>query len=326
MSELYPLKFKTIFKDKIWGGQKIRTVLGKDFGNLPNCGETWEISGVPGNVSIVSEGSLMGESLAELLSKYKGQLVGNNVYEKFGDRFPLLVKFIDANDDLSIQVHPDDELAQKRHDSFGKTEMWYVFQADKEAKLVSGFNQPMSREKYLEFFEAGKLTDILNYEEVHQDDVFFLPAGRVHTIGKGLLLAEIQQTSDVTYRIYDFNRVDDQGNHRELHVDDALDAIAYNYYQEYKTKYQDKKNEPVPLVSCEYFTTNKLMFDQSVQRNLEKIDSFKIYVCMEGAMEIIHDKGSTSLKKGEAALVPAVLKHYELKPVGSFKALESYID
>ncbi len=204
--------------------------------------------------------------------------------------------------------------------------MWYVFQADKKAKLVSGFNQPMSREKYLEFFEAGKLTDILNYEEVHQDDVFFLPAGRVHTIGKGLLLAEIQQTSDVTYRIYDFDRVDDQGNHRELHVDDALDTIDYNYYQEYKTKYQDKKNEPVPLVACEYFTTNKLMFDQSVQRNLENIDSFKIYVCMEGVMEIIHDKGSASLKMGEAALVPAVLKHYELKPVGSFKALESYID
>lgn len=325
MSVLYPLKFKTIFKDKIWGGQKIKTVLGKDFGNLPNCGETWEISGVNGNVSVVSEGELEGQDLATLLQKYKGELVGNNVYQRFGNEFPLLVKFIDANDDLSIQVHPDDTLAKKRHNSFGKTEMWYVFQADEGSKLVSGFNQHLDREKYLDYFNNGKLTDILNYEEVNPDDVFFLPAGRVHTIGKGLLLAEIQQTSDITYRIYDFDRVDDQGNKRELHVEEALDAIDYNFYDAYKTKYDDKKNDIVPLVSCEYFTTNKLMFDQKVVRDQSDKDSFVIYVCMEGGMDIITEQYTTRVQKGEAALIPAAIKQYTLQPVGSFKALESYI-
>jgi mannose-6-phosphate isomerase len=225
MTALYPLKFKTIFKDKIWGGQKIKTYLGKDFGSLPNCGETWEISGVKTDVSVVDGGALNGESLADLLEQYKDELVGKKIYNHFGNIFPLLVKFIDANDWLSIQVHPNDELAKKRHNSFGKTEMWYIIESDPGSTLIAGFNQQIDEKIYLEKLNSGHLMDILNKETADAGDVFFLPAGRVHTIGKGLLLAEIQQTSDITYRIYDFDRVDDKGNKRELHTQEALAAL-----------------------------------------------------------------------------------------------------
>lgn len=325
MKELYPLKFRTIFKDKLWGGEKIKTILGKDFSPLPNCGETWEISGVEGNISEVAEGPLAGKNLKTLIQQYRADLVGKSVYDKFGDEFPLLVKFIDANADLSIQVHPDDELAKKRHNSFGKTEMWYIFQADEGSKLISGFNQPITKEKYLETFNAGKLTDILNEEPVQADDVFFLPAGRVHTIGKGLLLAEIQQTSDITYRIYDFERTDAQGNKRELHVEEALDAIDYQHYDAYKTKYEPKKNEPVQLAACPYFVTNRLEYTQSTERNYQELDSFVIYVCMEGQAEIIADGKGYSMQKGDAYLIPASLQQVNLVTDSGFKMLESYV-
>jgi len=226
MSALYPLKFKTIFKDKIWGGQKIKTYLHKDFSPLPNCGETWEISGVKSDVSVVNGGALDGETLADLLEQFKGELVGEKVYAHFGNIFPLLVKFIDANDDLSIQVHPNDELAKKRHNSFGKTEMWYVIESDPGSTLISGFNKEMTQQEYLDKLNSGHIMDILNRENANAGDVFFLPAGRVHTIGKGLLVAEIQQTSDITYRIYDFDRVDANGHKRELHTQEALAAYA----------------------------------------------------------------------------------------------------
>ncbi|MDF9801013.1 mannose-6-phosphate isomerase [Catalinimonas alkaloidigena] len=325
MTKLYPLKFRTIFKDKIWGGKKIKTILDKDFSPLPNCGETWEISGVEGNISEVAEGALAGKNLKELIQQYQGKLVGERVYTKFQDEFPLLVKFIDANDDLSIQVHPDDALAKQRHNSFGKTEMWYIFQADEGSKLISGFNQPMSKEKYLEAFNSGKLTEILNQEPVKADDVFFLPAGRVHTIGKGLLLAEIQQTSDITYRIYDFDRTDAQGNKRELHVEEALDAIDYQHYDDYKTKYEPKLNEAVRLASCPYFETYRIEADQTMERNYQGLDSFVIYVCMEGEAEIIADGKGYSVKKGDSYLVPASIQHTKLTTSSKFKMLESYV-
>jgi len=325
MVELYPLKFKTIFKDKIWGGQKIKTVLNKDYGNLPNCGETWEISGVKGNISIVREGSLAGKDLQHLLMEYQGKLVGEHVYKKFGNEFPLLVKFIDANDDLSVQVHPDDKLAKKRHNSFGKTEMWYIFQADDDATLNAGFNRPLTREQYLDYVQKGQLMDILNIEHVKSDDVYFLPAGRVHYIGKGCLLAEIQQTSDVTYRIYDFDRRDDHGNKRELHTDESLDAIDFTYHNDYKSEYQDRENEVVKLVSCEYFTTNKLHCNKLIERDFSKLDSFVIYVCMEGGLVLDYGDGNIDLQKGEAVLVPAVISKISMIPKGEFKVLESYI-
>ncbi len=325
MPELYPLKFKTIFKDKIWGGQKIKTILGKDFGDLPNCGETWEISGVNGNISVVKEGPLEGQNLQSLVSEYKERLVGQKTFEKYGDEFPLLVKFIDANDDLSVQVHPDDALAARRHDSFGKTEMWYIFQADEGAKLNSGFNRPLTREKYLEYFNNGKLMEILNIEDVKADDVYFLPAGRVHFIGKGCLLAEIQQSSDVTYRMYDFDRTDDKGNKRELHTKESLDAIDFSYHDKYKTPYVDKKNEIVPLVSCKYFTTNKLHYTTMLDRDHSELDSFVIYVCMEGGLSMRYHGKFIEIQKGDAVLVPAEIDHLTLIPKGEFKMLESYI-
>ncbi|MFP4091217.1 MAG: type I phosphomannose isomerase catalytic subunit [Cyclobacteriaceae bacterium] len=325
MTKLYPLKFRTIFKDKIWGGEKIKTILGKDFAPLPNCGETWEISGVEGNISEVAEGPLAGKNLKELIQQYQAELVGGSVYKKFGDEFPLLVKFIDANDDLSIQVHPDDALAKQRHNSFGKTEMWYIFQADKGAKLISGFNQPMSREKYLEAFESGRLTDILNEEPVQAGDVFFLPAGRVHTIGKGLLLAEIQQTSDITDRIYDFDRTDAQGNKRELHVEQALDAIDYQQYDEYKTRYEARQNEPVKLAACPYFETYRLDFTRSTKRNYQGLDSFVIYVCMEGKAEIVAEGKVYPMRKGDAYLIPASITQVQLTTDRGFNMLESFV-
>jgi len=325
MNNLYPLKFKTIFKDKIWGGNKIKTVLGKEFAPLPNCGETWEISGVKSDVSVVANGPLSGTSLANLLESNKGALVGQKVYERFGNEFPLLVKFIDANEDLSIQVHPDDELAKKRHNSFGKTEMWYVLQADEGSSLISGFNRKLDKEVYLEKFNTGKLTDILNKEEVKADDVFFLPAGRVHTIGKGLLIAEIQQTSDITYRIYDFDRVDDKGNKRELHVEEALDAIDFNFYDQYKTSYAKTKNQVVKAVSCPFFTTNILDYSESANRDYSKLDSFVIHVCVEGSYSLKYNEGELAVQKGDCILIPASEKEVQLETSGGFKILESFI-
>jgi len=327
MSEtLYPLKFKTIYKDKIWGGQKINTYLHKDFGDLPNCGETWEISGVKSDVSVVDGGALEGESLADLLEQYGAELVGKKVYDHFGNIFPLLVKFIDANEDLSIQVHPDDKLAKERHNSFGKTEMWYVIEADPGSTLIAGFNQELTQEKYLEVFNSGHLTDVLNKEDVSAGDVFFLPAGRVHTIGKGLLIAEIQQTSDITYRIYDFDRVDDKGNKRELHVEEALAAIDYKLYPEYKTKYTPEKNETVHLVTCPYFTTNILDFTENTSKDYSGLDSFVIHVCVEGAYTIKHNGEAYPVKMGECILLPKTIDRIELETTSGFKILESYIE
>lgn len=323
---LYPLKFTPIFKEKLWGGEKLRTVLHKSCASFTHCGESWELSGVKNNESVVAAGELKGKSISDLIREFKEQLVGQKVYKKFHEEFPLLVKFIDANEDLSIQVHPDDELAQKRHNSFGKTEMWYIMQADEGAKLIAGFNQPMSREKYLEYFESGKLTEILNQEEVKAGDTFFIPAGRVHTIGKGILLAEIQQTSDVTYRIYDFERTDAQGNQRELHVEEALDAIDYKHYDSYKSHYEDKLNEAVNLADCQYFTTNKLNFDESLLRSYAELDSFVIYVVTEGKLQLVYnEKERMDAQKGDVLLIPAVLDKVLLNPSGKCKVLEAYI-
>ena len=326
MSSLYPLKFKTIYKDKIWGGQKIKTYLHKDFGALPNCGETWEISGVKSDVSVVANGDLEGESLAVLLEKYKDELVGKKVYDHFGNIFPLLVKFIDANEDLSIQVHPDDELAKKRHNSFGKTEMWYVIEADPGSTLIAGFNKELTEQEYVDKFNSGHLTDVLNKEDVTAGDVFFLPAGRVHTIGKGLLIAEIQQTSDITYRIYDFDRVDDKGDRRELHTEEALAAIDYKYYPEYKTSYEPEMNQTVKLVSCPYFTTNLLDFTESTSKDYSNLDSFVIYVCVDGGFTVKYDGAHYPVTIGDCILLPKSVDKVELETTGGFKILESYIE
>lgn len=326
MEGLYPLKFTPIYKDKIWGGNKIKSLLNKDFGNLPNCGESWELSGVEGNVSVVSNGFLSGNTLEELIEVYMGDLVGDQTFDDFGIEFPLLIKFIDANDDLSIQVHPGDEMSKKRHNAFGKTEMWYVMQADLGSKLQSGFNQEVDQEKYLGKLENNELTDILNFEEVTAGDVFFIPAGRVHAIGKGILLAEIQQTSDITYRIYDYDRRDDQGNPRELHTELALDAIDFTVFPEYKSKYKLIPNETVELVKCGYFTTNLLDLNDIVEKDYIQLDSFVIYICLEGVLQIETESGSETVQKGETILIPASIENVLLKPISTFvKLLEVYI-
>jgi len=319
------LKFDPIYKEKIWGGQKIHTELGKDYGHLANCGESWEVSGVPGDVSVVATGPFKGQSLTDLLHMYKGELVGEKVYEKFGDIFPLLVKFIDANDDLSVQVHPDDKLAAERHNSFGKTEMWYIIQADEGAGLISGFNRTLTKDTYLEYFRAGKIMEILNREKAKKGDVFFLPAGRVHTIGKGLLLAEIQQTSDITYRIFDFNRKDKYGKTRELHTEEAVDAFDYTHYNEYKTACSPRINEPVVIAECPYFTTTLLHYNQTVSRTYEELDSFVILLCTEGGMTVKSAFGEIIVCKGETILVPAIIDSVELIPEESFNVLETFI-
>lgn len=324
---LYPLTFETIYKDKIWGGQKINTILGKDFSPLPNCGETWEVSDVEGNVSVVKEGSLQGKTLRELVEQYKEELVGKHVYDQYGNRFPLLIKFIDANDDLSIQVHPDDALAAKRNSGFGKTEMWYIMQADEGAKLNSGFNREVTKEEYVQAVADNTIQDILNIEPAQPGDVFFLPAGRVHYIGKGLLLAEIQQTSDTTYRIYDFDRVDaTTGQKRELHTDLAVDAIDYQHYDHYKTQYEKKLNESVNAVTSNYFVTNVLNFEQEVEHDYSHIDSFVILICVGGSLAIEAAGGySVPLKMGQCALIPASVNNVTLVPDGSMTVLETYV-
>lgn len=326
MSGLYPLKFKPVYHDKIWGGNRLRTVLGKDYGTLPNCGESWEVSGVEGNISEVQNGFLEGNSLQELVEIYMGDLVGDKIYKRFGDEFPLLIKFIDAEQDLSVQVHPNDELSKKRHNAYGKTEMWYVVAAEKGALINSGFNQEVTKEKYLDYFNQGKLSELLHYDEVFPGDVFFIPAGRVHAIGKGALVAEIQQTSDVTYRIFDYNRKDKNGNERELHTDLALDAISFDYKENYKTVYQSVKNSSSEIVSCEYFTTNLLEFDKEIEKDYNQLDSFVIYMNLEGEFEIEYEDGKVAVKKGETILIPANLETFRLLPVSKeVKTLEVYI-
>jgi len=326
MKNLYPIKFKPIFKERIWGGDKLPQLLNKQY-SIVHCGESWELSGVQDDISVVSEGFLKGNNLEELIEVYMGELVGEKIYDHFGTEFPLLIKYIDANDRLSIQVHPDDELSKERHGAFGKTEMWYVVQAEKGAELISGFNRTIDRDSYLIALENGKLENLLQFDPVKQGDVFFIPAGRVHAIGKGIVLAEIQQTSDVTYRIFDYNRVDDQGKSRELHTELALDAINFKQYPYGKTDYQSKLNEPVELAKCNYFTTNLIQLTTNLERDFSSIDSFVIYLCLEGSYSLQWESESVTVQKGETLLVPASIENFVLAPVNGeeTKLLEVYI-
>jgi mannose-6-phosphate isomerase len=325
MNRLYPLKFVPQYKDKIWGGKKLREILGKKDAS-DRAGESWEISGVQGNISVAENGFLAGNNLQELIEVYMGDLVGDKVYEKFGIEFPLLIKFIDATEQLSIQVHPNDEMALERHSSYGKTEMWYIIQAEKNSQLIVGFYNKIDKNNYIQHLENDTLTEILNYVKVKAGDVVFLPAGKVHAIGAGILLAEIQQTSDITYRIYDFNRLDSDGKPRELHTDLALDAIDYDYDDSYKVNYSSKINELSELVRCKYFTTNILDFNIPMEKDYIQLDSFVIYMCLEGEFDIeYYDNESLRVTTGESLLIPAELENIRLNPVTKSKILEIYI-
>lgn len=327
MKNLYPLKFRPIYKERIWGGDKLPELLNKNY-SMAHCGESWELSGIQQDISVVSDGYLKGNNLEELIEVYMGELVGEKIYDQFGTEFPLLIKYIDANDRLSIQVHPDDELSKERHGAFGKTEMWYVVQADEGAELISGFNRTIDRDSYLIALQNDKLDNLLQFDAVKKGDVFFIPAGRVHAIGKGIVVAEIQQTSDVTYRIFDFNRVDAKGQPRELHTELALDAINFKHHRIGHTAYKPKLNDAIELVKCDYFTASLLELTEELERDFSKIDSFVIYLCLEGSYTLQWESESVRVQKGETLLVPAVIENFILTPINGqeTKLLEVYIE
>ncbi|WP_099290015.1 type I phosphomannose isomerase catalytic subunit [Butyricimonas sp. Marseille-P3923] len=321
---LYPLKFHPILKKKIWGGERLSY---KSEQHEESIGESWEISAVEDNISVVSNGILADNDLQELIEVYMGDLVGDRVYEKFGVEFPLLIKYIDANDDLSIQVHPDDETAKERHNAYGKTEMWYIADAEKDASLIMGFNKETDKAEYLQALHSNKLMDILNTEKVKKGDSFFIPAGLVHAIGKGCYIAEIQQTSDITYRIYDYNRKDAEGHTRELHTDLATDVIDYHYYPKHKVDYTPHDNKSVQLVKCPYFTTNLLVFDRDIEKEYVHLDSFVIYMCIQGKFTISTGEcDPVMVNKGETVLVPACFKNVTLYPDEVSRVLEIYVE
>jgi mannose-6-phosphate isomerase len=325
--ELYPLKFQPIYKERIWGGTKLQTLFGKDLGGKGDIGESWELSAVEDNVSVVSNGFLEGNDLQELIEIYMGDLVGEKVFENFGLEFPLLIKLIDANDDLSIQVHPNDEVAKERHDAFGKTEMWVALDDSENPKLITGFNQDTDQDTFLQKLNDNTITELFNFEQVKKGDVFFVPAGRVHAICSGNLIAEIQQTSDITYRIYDYDRKDKEGNGRELHLDLSLDVIDYSKVKDPKVVCAHEENSPVELASCNYFTTNRLIITKPVIRDYYKFDSFVIYICTEGSCQVGEPDGIKEvMKKGDTLLIPAALNSIELKPFSAkVELLEVYI-
>ena len=328
---MYPLKFKPYLCSKVWGGEKIAAFKGV-YTTRNRIGESWEISAVEGHVSVVSDGPLAGRTLTELIDEYGAALVGKKVFEKSGTEFPLLIKFIDAKDNLSVQVHPDDVMAARIGPGLkGKTEMWYVVGADKGARLLSGLTQEITPEEYEEKVGDNTITDVLASYDVHPGDVFFLPAGRIHAIGAGVFVAEIQQTSDITYRIYDYGRLGLDGKPRELHVEQAKEAIDYTVHPDYRTAYSKVKNAETILASCKYFTTTLFDIDKPVSKNLSALDSFIVVICVGGKGELVDNEADGSvhriiLHQGETVLVPASSSTIEFHPDGPMTCLTSFVE
>ncbi len=319
--ELYPMTFRPILNSMIWGGEKIIPFKGL-ISEQKMVGESWELSGIEGSESIVAEGELSGATITELLNHYGAKLIGAKNYDLFGNEFPLLIKFIDAREDLSIQVHPNDEIAHLRHNTKGKTEMWYVVEADKGAKLRSGFARKVTACEYRKSVEANTILDTLKEYDVVAGDLFFLPAGRVHSIGAGCFIAEIQQTSNITYRIYDFNRTDTAGNPRELHTEQAIEAIDFSFEHDYRTLYNSEdKDQNIELVQCPYFTTTLLDLTTSKIIDYSSLDSFVIYICVSGSAFI----NNISIKQGQTLLLPATIQNVKIDTVGC-KILTTYIE
>lgn len=320
---IYPLRFTPIYKEKIWGGSKLKNLYNKDIPS-DKTGESWEISGIRGNESIVENGFLKGKSLREIIQYYKTTLVGNKVYTNYSDEFPLLIKFIDANADLSIQVHPDDKTAAERCASSGKTEMWYICEADINANLIAGFKNKTSKERVIKNLELGKIEENLNYEKVEKNDSFYIPSNTVHSIGKGILLAEIQQSSDITYRIFDFNRKDKEGKLRDLHINEAADIMNYSGNDNCRI-FQDEK--PLKqLVNTEFFTTNVLNIKGQIKRDYKNIDSFIVYMCTEGEVELEYtNEEIIKIQMGGCILLPALFKEVKLNSKTNSRLLEIYI-
>lgn len=317
---MYPLKFNPILKERLWGGTKLKDVLSKPI-ESEITGESWELSTVKDDVSIVANGEFKGISLQELINKNPEGVLGKNVVARFGNDFPILIKFIDAKQDLSIQLHPNDKLAKERHDSFGKTEMWYIMDADEDANLIVGFNKDVSKEEYAASLENDSLLDLLNYESVKEGDTFFINTGKIHAIGAGVLLAEIQQTSDVTYRVFDFNRRDKNGNLRELHTELAIDAIDYSKKDDFKVVYVADVDVANTMVDCAYFKTNYINLTKDLRQDTSDRDSFTIYMCVGGSAVVENEFGVADINKGETVLVAANCDYINLKSSGA-KLLE----
>lgn len=318
-----PLKFNALLKSTLWGGDKITPFKNLDI-QQENVGESWEISGVKDNETIVADGPYAGKKLNELVEELKGKLVGEENYQRFGNEFPLLIKFIDARQDLSIQVHPTDEIAKMQGKERGKTEMWYLMDSDKDATLLCGLKKKITPEEYAQMVENDTIVDAIDRYEVKEGDCFFLPAGRIHAIGTGCFLAEIQQTSDVTYRIYDFKRKDKNGNYRQLHTKEAAECINYNVESNYRTEYTPVKNQGVSLVQCPYFNTAVYDLNEPMTIDYSELDSFVILIGVKGNATITDNEGNTfTLQAGESVLVPATTE--TLKVDGNIKFLETYV-
>lgn len=311
MSQLKPYKFHRLLKSVLWGGDSMAEFKGLEI-DVPNVGESWELSGVEGNESVVKGGEDDGLTLSQLIERHKGALVGEAVYQQHGNKFPLLVKIIDAGKDLSLQVHPNDELARERHNCFGKTEMWYLIDHKPGAKILSGMSQAITPEEYEQRVANNTILDVVAQHESHVGDVFFLPSGRIHGIGGGNLIAEVQQTSDITYRVYDYDRRDANGNARELHVEQARDAIDYTVYDSYVLPNPGSQVGDVDLVKCPYFDVHRIVLD-GVDTIKNDNDSFLIIMCLKGTLVITDENGNeTPMHRGETILVPASLKTLQL--------------
>jgi len=322
---MYPLKFSPILKHRLWGGSALAEIYHKTDDTQTKFGESWEISDLDDNVSVVVNGFLAENDLRELIEIYMGELVGDAVFEKNGLGFPLLIKLIDAQDDLSVQVHPDDTLAQERYGQNGKTEIWYVVHADNNAGIYVGFNKPVEKQDYINAVQQKEVAALLQFYPVKKGDLFFIPAGTVHALGKGVRIAEIQQPSDITYRIFDWNRVDEQGMPRELHVAEALDAIHFDDDEPYKIEYQEKNNTTSNLFRSEFFNINAILFDKPLQKNYTDIDSFVVYLCVEGEVHLFGEDFHEVLYAGETALIPASIPLIDLVPNEASSVLEVYV-
>ncbi|RNC86504.1 MAG: mannose-6-phosphate isomerase [Winogradskyella sp.] len=321
--EAYPIKFRPILKEKIWGGEKLSKVLNKNTMSK-NIGESWEISGVDGNVSVVSNGLYKGKSLNDLIRNFGGDFLGAHNISVYGYKFPLLIKFLDAKSDLSVQVHPDDKMAMTYHDTFGKTEMWYIMESEKDAEIILGLKNNKISKDVLNEISAKNVEKFFNTNKVKEGDSYFIPAGKVHAIGAGVLAAEIQQTSDVTYRVYDWDRIDKVGNKRELHTELAIKATKV-FKSNSKVKYHLKHNQTSNLVDCDFFTTNIFEVIESDKRNYDNIDSFKIFMCVDGKAKVTIDGIGEFVSKGETVLIPATCKSVQFNGF-SAKFLEIYVN
>jgi mannose-6-phosphate isomerase len=326
MSELYPFKFEPLLKEKGWGGTALVSHYHKRADSSAKYGESWEISAISENISVVSNGFLAGNNLEELIEVYMGDITGDSVYEKFGNEFPLLIKLIESCENLSIQVHPGNAMARERHNAYGKTEMWYILESKKDSKIYTGFKEPANKNTYVDSLNSGELEKLLNVENPSPGDVFFTPAGRIHAIGAGIILVEIQQTSDITYRIFDWNRKSNKGQPRELHTDLAIDTIDFKAAGKTKFHANPVLNKTRNLVNCEFFTTNIISFDELIEKDYNLIDSFVIYICVEGEFMIRWDGNSESVIKGETVLLPAMIKDVVLEPITDTKVLEILIN